>query len=1302
MKSLRTYLSLAAVFTLFNLFGQNLIINGDMEAGPGGTGVVPTGWTIVQHSPDNCASPPSACPGPSYVINNPSPDGGRWERFFRGGGWNERFGQYICVPLVAGQSYTLEFWASYSKLNSSTSATTTGIQYGFSTGLPGGTGAGTGNAGSVNMTSPEVWQLVSVTFVAAANYDFISFAKSTTETNNAAYIDGVSLIGTNPPSGGNPGTNGTISVCPSDPVFNLFDQLGGTPDVGGTWTGPSVVSGGYLGTFTPGTNASGVYTYEVVGSGPCTSSTPATATVTVTAGSADATITAAGPFCDNGAAVTLSAVDPGGTWSGTGITNATTGTFDPSVSGPGTFTITYSITGACSDTDTENITVNASADATITAVGPFCETAAAITLAGADPGGTWSGTGITNSSAGTFDPGTAGPGTHTITYTIGGACGDVQTTNITINALANATITPAGPYCDTDPAVNLSAVDAGGTWSGTGITNSGSGTFDPLVAGVGTHTITYTIAGSCGDVQNTTITVNSVSNATITPVGPFCDSDPPITLSAVDPGGTWSGTGVTNAATGTFDPGTAGPGTHTVTYTIGGACGDVQTTNIVVNGMANATITPAGPFCDNDPSVNLTAVDAGGTWSGTGIINVATGTFDPATAGSGTHTITYTIGGSCGDVQTTNITVNNVANATITAVGPFCDADPSVNLSAVDAGGTWSGTGITNAATGTFDPSTAGPGTHTITYTIAGMCGDVQTTDIIVNQVMDATITPVGPFCDSDPLITLNAVDAGGTWSGTGIINASTGDFDPATAGGGTHTITYTIAGACGDVQTTDITVIPLADATISAAGPFCDMDAPINLMSVDAGGSWAGTGITDANFGTFDPSVAGVGTHTITYTIAGQCGAADTEDIIVNATDDPSINPAGPFCQSSHVEFITAVTAGGTWSGTGITNASTGEFTPSVAGEGIYTISYTTAGVCPATGTVNIEVLPALSVVVSQDVSICEGESTTLTAQGTGGDGNLTITWTDDQNNNVGTGTSIQVSPIVTTIYTATITDGCNSLSASDQLTVTVIPLPVINFTALDFEGCVPFTADFIDSTVPTGTNCSWDFGDGISSSTCGNVSHVYGSPGCYDVTYTVSQNNCTSTITIPSMICVFEYAEADFTANPDEVDVENTIVDLENESINATSYEWTFEDGSISTVENPLHQFPEVIGHYTVCLKAMNDGMCNDSICKVVVVTEQLIFYIPNTFTPDGDQFNERFQPQFTSGFDIYDFHLTIFNRWGEIIFESFDASVGWNGHYGDGGLVEDGTYIWQVDFKSNQSDERYVQRGHVTVLK
>ena len=93
------------------------------------------------------------------------------------------------------------------------------------------------------------------------------------------------------------------------------------------------------------------------------------------------------------------------------------------------------------------------------------------------------------------------------------------------------------------------------------------------------------------------------------------------------------------------------------------------------------------------------------------------------------------------------------------------------------------------------------------------------------------------------------------------------------------------------------------------------------------------------------------------------------------------------------------------------------------------------------------------------------------------------------------------------------------------------------------------------------------------------------------------------------------------------------------------------------------------------------------------------------PNTFTPDDDNFNQTFQPIFTSGFDPYDYTLLIFNRWGEIIFESHDAKVGWNGSYGSGGeieMVQDGVYTWKIEFKVTRNDERKVAIGHVNILR
>ena len=73
-----------------------------------------------------------------------------------------------------------------------------------------------------------------------------------------------------------------------------------------------------------------------------------------------------------------------------------------------------------------------------------------------------------------------------------------------------------------------------------------------------------------------------------------------------------------------------------------------------------------------------------------------------------------------------------------------------------------------------------------------------------------------------------------------------------------------------------------------------------------------------------------------------------------------------------------------------------------------------------------------------------------------------------------------------------------------------------------------------------------------------------------------------------------------------------------------------------------------------------------------------------------------------KFSQHFDPFDFHLMIFNRWGELIFESYNAEIGWDGTYSDQGLVQDGVYVWNIDFKETMSDKRHTHYGHVTVLK
>ena len=96
-------------------------------------------------------------------------------------------------------------------------------------------------------------------------------------------------------------------------------------------------------------------------------------------------------------------------------------------------------------------------------------------------------------------------------------------------------------------------------------------------------------------------------------------------------------------------------------------------------------------------------------------------------------------------------------------------------------------------------------------------------------------------------------------------------------------------------------------------------------------------------------------------------------------------------------------------------------------------------------------------------------------------------------------------------------------------------------------------------------------------------------------------------------------------------------------------------------------------------------------------------MLFYVPNTFTPDGDNLNNTFQPVFVNGFDPQGYTLYIFNRWGQIVFESHDTNVGWNGRYGvDGDFAQDGTYSWKIEVKDEHSANREMFIGHVNILR
>jgi len=272
----------------------------------------------------------------------------------------------------------------------------------------------------------------------------------------------------------------------------------------------------------------------------------------------DATIMPVDTLCVNSDPVVLSAHDPGGTWSGNGVTG---NMFNPTIAGVGNHIIRYNITDAngCTDYDDIIITVVPKPDATITQVDILCSTDSIILLRAHDPGGIWSGPGVTGNI---FNPAISGPGNHIISYNITdkNGCSDFDQMTITV-ATPDATITPVDTLCVNSPIITLKAHDSGGIWSGMGVTGN---TFDPMIAGIGDHIIRYSILNTdCKDSDTATITVEPIPDININSIGILYTNSPSITLNATPTGGIFSGEGVTGNI---FSPGEAGIGTHIVKY----------------------------------------------------------------------------------------------------------------------------------------------------------------------------------------------------------------------------------------------------------------------------------------------------------------------------------------------------------------------------------------------------------------------------------------------------------------------------------------------------------------------------------------------------------------------------------------------------------------------------------------------------------------------------------------------------------------------------------------------------------------
>lgn len=861
---------------------------------------------------------------------------------------------------------------------------------------------------------------------------------------------------------------------------------------------------------------------------------------------------------------------------------------------------------------------------------------------------------------------------------------------------------------------------------------------------------TITINGlNFGDVYSFTIDDGNGCPYTVNG-GPFFAAPPinagPDQTICVGASVTLNGSGAGVGGTYTWDNavtnGVAFAPVSTLTYTVTGTdvngCSGTDQVVVTVNPLPIVSAGPDQTLCAGD----LTVLNGSGASSYTWNNGVTDGVaFIPAA------TLTYTVTGT---------DVNNCVNTdqTIVTVNPLPPVNAGLDQTiCIGASVTLTGSGAGVGGVYVWDNSvndgvSFAPGvttTYTVTGTDANLCTNTDQVTVTVNPLDNPAFSyPLGlTYCQTgtDPAATITGM-AGGAFSyvvlsgGPNLVlNTTTGGVTLLTSDIGTYAITYNTAGApgslCPQTSTLNLTITdnPVADFTF---GTYCtnNTDPMPTFINGGTGGVFsalpAGLSITPGS-GLVDLSASAPGTYTVTNTVnvPGCSLASYNDDIVVNGLPDANITGTTSICPGSPLPDITInLTAGiPNWNltynfnGAPVNALATGTpYVISGAAVGSYDLVTVTDGngcTNAITGNATISNFPVPVMNNLNDQEICHGLN--LNVQAFGADiAGSTFTWTNTTGTDVGFGlngngnipiflasNTTGADILVTVSVTPTSPQGC--VGTPSDFIITIHPNPTVSFVADTLVGCSPFTVNFTNTTDIAGQNCVWDFGTGPSAFGCGTISNTFNA-GIYSVTLEVTTaDGCYGAATISNYIMVYEQAEAAFSFSPQIIDIDDTEVEFNNQSQNADTYQWDFGDTTPYVyLVNPTHIYPIAPNQYLVTLIATNSGMCPDTAQQLVTIQDVIIFYVPNVFTPDHDEFNEGFHPVFTSGFDPYDYHLTIFNRWGEIIFESYNAEYGWDGTYSNQGLVEDGVYIWQIEFKENMSDKRHTHRGHVTVLK
>lgn len=369
----------------------------------------------------------------------------------------------------------------------------------------------------------------------------------------------------------------------------------------------------------------------------------------------------------------------------------------------------------------------------------------------------------------------------------------------------------------------------------------------------------------------------------------------------------------------------------------------------------------------------------------------------------------------------------------------------------------------------------------------------------------------------------------------------------------------------------------------------------------------------------------------------------------------------------------------------------------------GTYVVDCTDNFGCSASFTFNITEPPLIPISSnpSAPVPICIGGSSTISMNPTGGAPPYNYTWltTPAQNTQ-----SITVSPTVTTTYSCVVGDACGNQADTGIVIVTVNPPPVISFSGDDVDGCAQHCVNFVPQSSPAIQSLIWDFGDGVQSIS-NLVQHCYDSAGQYTVSLAVVDiNSCTNTVVTPNYITVYPDPVAGFNIlTPMPTTLNEATVSFDDLSIGGDTCKWDFDDGSGIQIMNcgDVTNMYDDTGFYQVMQIVVNQYGCADTAYNEVIIIPNTTFYVPNTFTPNGDGKNDVF---LAYGVYVADFHMMVFDRWGMLIFESKDMNNGWDGRVRNNGgtPAQIDTYVWKITYTEEYGGYYHRLVGHVNLIR